>query len=83
MGKSKRSIYLKRPTTRDNIIRRIRDAIDSLDADEILHVTNNFEKKYLLALTQMVDISNTKLNHNRTYIKQKTFGVIKYYIDAS
>ncbi|KAL6416799.1 hypothetical protein ACFW04_014825 [Cataglyphis niger] len=40
-------IYHKRPPTRDNMIRRIRDAIRSLDADKIFHATNNFEKRVL------------------------------------
>jgi len=34
-GKVKDLVYRERPTTRDDMIRRIRDAIGSLDADEI------------------------------------------------
>ena len=44
-GRVKDLVYCERPTTRDNMIHRIRDAIRSLDADEILNATNNFKKR--------------------------------------
>src|SRR5258705_12519129 len=43
-------VYRERPTTRDNMIHRIRDTILSLDTDEILRATNDFEKRTLACI---------------------------------
>ncbi|EFN87161.1 hypothetical protein EAI_03424, partial [Harpegnathos saltator] len=43
-------VYRERLTTREDIIRRIRDSIRSLDADEILRATNNFEIRVLACI---------------------------------
>lgn len=51
-GRIKDLVYRERPTTRDNMIRRIRDAIYSLDNDEILRATNDFEKRILACIEQ-------------------------------
>src|SRR5258705_8338138 len=42
-------VYRERPTTRDNMI-HIRDTILSLDTDEILRATNDFEKRTLACI---------------------------------
>jgi len=49
-GRLKDLVYRERPTTRDDMIRRIRLAIRSLHVDEILHATNNFEKRVLACI---------------------------------
>ncbi|EFN76252.1 hypothetical protein EAI_08340, partial [Harpegnathos saltator] len=43
-------VYCERPTTREDMIRRMRDAIRSLHADEILRATNNFEERILACI---------------------------------
>src|SRR5258705_10397864 len=49
-GRVKDLVYRERPTTRDNMIHRIRDTILSLDTDEILRATNDFEKRTLACI---------------------------------
>lgn len=49
-GRVKDLVYRERPTIRDNMIRRIRDAIRFLDADEILRATNNFQERILACI---------------------------------
>lgn len=44
-GRIKDLVYNEHPTTRDNMIRRIREAIRSLGADEILRATNCFQNR--------------------------------------
>ena len=44
-GRIKDLVYQERPTTRDDMIRRINEAIRSLDADEILRATNCFQNR--------------------------------------
>ncbi|KYM75643.1 hypothetical protein ALC53_13706 [Atta colombica] len=38
-------VYRERPTTRDDMIRRITEAIRSLDANKILYATNSFQSR--------------------------------------
>jgi len=44
-GRIKDLVYHERPTTRDNMIRRINEAIRSLRAEEILRVINCFQNR--------------------------------------
>ncbi|EFN89872.1 hypothetical protein EAI_14912, partial [Harpegnathos saltator] len=43
-------VYYECSTTREDMIHRMRDAIRSLHADEILRVTNNFEIRVLICI---------------------------------
>lgn len=51
-GRVKDVVYRERPTTREDMIRRIRDCILSLDEDEILRAIDNFERRVLACIEE-------------------------------